>query len=158
MLLSLKLGLHFYFAWNLSVLFFFVKMDTVLTITGYNMLSDAFSIMLIHLREVRKYSISKVCMLLQQHHVTFPGMIRCPKLVVLLKICACIFGRKDTVLTIRESNLLFLTLPIILSHPRMVLKGSRSNGCMSSQHIVTFSRLIWCPKLIILLELESCFW
>ena len=63
------------------------------------------------------------------------------------------FGRKDTTLTIRGSDMLLGALPIILTYPRKVGKHSSSNGCLYSCHSVTFPGLIWCSKLVILLQM-----
>ena len=62
------------------------------------------------------------------------------------------FGRKDTVLTMMESDGLLDVLQILLIYPGEVSEPSRSNICLSLQQSVIFPRLMWCPKLIILLE------
>ncbi len=60
------------------------------------------------------------------------------------------FGRKDTTLTIRGSDILLEALPIILTYPRKVGKHSSSNGCLYSCLSVIFPGLIRCSKLVIL--------
>ena len=62
------------------------------------------------------------------------------------------FGRKDTVLTMMESDGLLDVLQILLIYPREVSEPSRSNIWLSLQQSVIFPRLMWCPKLVILLE------
>ena len=68
-----------------------------------------------------------------------------------------VFGRKDTVLTIWERNMLADTLPIIFIHLWMVIKQSNSNGYLPLRHRITFPGLIWYPKLVILLEIWELF-
>ena len=67
------------------------------------------------------------------------------------------FGRKDTVLIIRGSHILSEALPTILIHKEEIMKLSRSNSCQSFGHSVIFPGLVWCPKLVILLENSSIF-
>ena len=55
-------------------------------------------------------------------------------------------GRKDTIFTKRESDILPEALPIIFIYLMEVLKHSRSNGCVSLSHSVIFPRLTWCPN------------
>ena len=62
------------------------------------------------------------------------------------------FGRRDTVPTMMGSDALLDVLQILLIYPREVSEPSRSNICLSLQQSVIFPRLMWCPKLVILLE------
>ncbi len=58
-------------------------------------------------------------------------------------------------MTIRESHTLSEALLFLLIYLREVGKCSSSNGCMSLRYSVIFPRLIWCPKLVILL-IKKC--
>ena len=66
-----------------------------------------------------------------------------------------IFDRNDTMMTIRESHTLSEALLFLLIYLREVGKCSSSNRCMSLRYSVIFPRLIWCPKLAILL-IKKC--
>ncbi len=67
------------------------------------------------------------------------------------------FGWNDAVVTTRLLHMLPEALPIILIHLTKVRNHSSSNGCLSLHLNVTFARLNWCPKLVILLEIEGLF-
>ena len=62
------------------------------------------------------------------------------------------FGWNDAVGTTRVLHMLPEALPIIHIHLTKVRNHSSSNGCLSLHLNVTFARLNWCPKLVILLE------
>ena len=64
-----------------------------------------------------------------------------------------VFSRKDTLLTIRVYYMLADALPNILIYLMDVQKHSRSNACLFLWHRVTFPWLMWCSKLVILLEI-----
>ena len=62
------------------------------------------------------------------------------------------FGWNDAVVTTRLLHMLSEALPIIHIHLTKVGNHSSSNGCLSLHLNVTFARLNWCSKLVILLE------
>ena len=88
----------------------------------------------------------------QRMHVL---MIQCHISLVdmVLKIgCFCLkfehsFGRNNTVMTTRRSDMLLEALPAILIHLREVEKHSSSNGCMSLRYNITFYLPILCPQI-----------
>jgi len=59
------------------------------------------------------------------------------------------FGRKDTILTIRGLDMLSKAIQILFIYPRKVRKHLSSNGCMFFCHIITFPGLNWYTKLVI---------
>ena len=144
-----------YFTWYLRV--YFGRKDTVLIIRILDTLWYTLPIISIYLSKVRKYSSSNGCLSLW-HNIIFPRLIWCPKSVsILLLDIWDTFGSKDTVLIIRISNMLLDALPIISMYLMKVRKYSRSNGWHSLWHSIIFTRLIWCTKLVILLDFESLF-
>ena len=68
------------------------------------------------------------------------------------------FCRNNTVMTMRLLVMLSEARSIIHIGPREVRKHSSSNGCLFLQQSVTFPRLIWCPKLVILHEIWGFIW
>ena len=48
-------------------------------------------------------------------------------------------GKKDTLITIRESYMLAVALPPILIYLRKIMKHPSSNGCLPLQHSVKFA-------------------
>ena len=59
-------------------------------------------------------------------------------------------------MTIRRSGMLSEALPTIIIYLSEAMKHSSSNECMSLRHShsITFPRLIWFSKLVILLEIH----
>ena len=97
-------------------------------------------------REVRKHSSSNGCMSLLQT-VTFPRLTTIiQNWVIFAKHLSVLFGRKDTVLATRESDILSEVPRIIIIYLREIKKHSSSNGCLSLLHSIICSRQIWCPK------------
>ncbi len=87
----------------------------------------------------------------------FPGWCGVQNWLFCLKIESS-RGSKDTVTTMREADTMSEVLAILLIHLREVNKPSRSNGCLSLHHSVIFSRLMWFPKLVHLLEDWEFLW
>ena len=129
----------------------FGRKYTVLIKRGLDMLSEAIPIIIIHLRKVRKHSSTNGCRSLW-HSVAFPRLIWSLKLVILVNIWCC-FCKNDTVLAIRRLGMMPEALPAIAIYLSKGGKHSSSNGCQSLWHSATFPGLIWCPKLVILLEI-----
>ena len=143
------------FDWNLRVIL--REKDTVLTIRGSDMLSDALPLICIHPRKVMNYSSSNECMSLS-HLVIFSTLIWSPKSVILSRIGVVVWVEKDTLVAIKGSCILSGSHPIILIQLRNIRKDSYSNGCMAFGQSVTFSLPIWSPKLVFLIEIWELFW
>ena len=125
---------------------------TVLAIMGSNTLSDAISIIFIHLSDVRKYSSSNWYVSLW-HNIRCSRLIMCPKLVTLLDNLSYFCRIRHCVDHKGGYYILSADLPIMLIHLREVMKHSRSSGCLSLQQNVISPGLIWCPKLVSLLNI-----
>ena len=69
------------------------RKDTVLTTRGSQISAEAILIILIHLQEVGKHSSSNGWMSLH-HSVTFPRLIWCSKLDILLEIWEIVWAKK----------------------------------------------------------------
>ena len=91
-----------------------------------------------------KHPSSNGCLFVQ-HSLTYKGMMRCQKSVILL-VKLRFFCRKVTVLTMRGLDTLSDALQTILMHLGEFVKHSSSNGRLSVQHIVIFCGMMWCEK------------
>ena len=74
----------------------FCRQDTLLTIKGSGMISDALHLVLIHIRMAEKHSSLYIYLLLS-HSIIFRGLIWCPKLAILLKIGVFLLGENIVV-------------------------------------------------------------
>ena len=72
-----------------------------------------------------------------------------------LRVVSC---RNDMMRAIRGSYMLSETLLIINVHIRNVINHSITNGCLSLQHGIPFTMLIWFPKFWFCFKVESWFW
>ena len=111
-------------AWKLGVSL--GRKDTVLTIRGLNILSEALPIILIYPRKVRKHSRSNGCMSLRHSTITSKADMVSKKWLFCLEFDR-LFGRKDIMLTIRGSQKLSMAFLSSLIYLRDVRKHSRSN-------------------------------
>jgi len=125
-----------------------VRKDTVSTVMGSNMLSEALPIILIYLTKViNTQAVMDVCPYDRTSH--FLGWSCAPNWIFGL-IFECLFGRKEAVLvTLRGWDIMSEALLIILIYLRKVGNHPSSNGYLSLWHRTTFSALILCPKLVI---------
>ena len=116
-LFILKFGSWFWQKWH------YVRHD------GSFMLSEAYLIVLIHLRKVLKCLTSNGC-ISEQHSIPFPVLKGCPKSDILMKFVSC-FGQKWHGVDHESSYIPSEALPIILVHLTKNIKHSNSNGCIS---------------------------
>ena len=124
-----------------------------MTIGKSDMLSWAPPIIFIYLVKVGKHPSSNGFMsLIQKSH--FP-VLSCAHNLLSCSNFEGLFGRYDNVMTIRGSDTLSAALQLITIYLRDAMKySSYTQTRILLQHSVTFPRLIWCPKIDILLEIE----
>ena len=145
-------------AQNLIFLFeiWFGRNDLGLTIIAPHMLSEASTINLIYLKEGYETFKQQWSSLLTTQHPLFCADL-VPKTCNFawnLRVSFC--GNRMGV-TRRGQYMIPEALYIILIHLREILKYSTSNGCLSSQHIISFPVLILCLKFANLLDIWESF-